>query len=183
MKDFQFFRSYMFKTDTWAGSQDLMNQMDVTLSRLTRDLERLRTQYRSGSNTIQDELADRITDYQAQLQMRAENTLNLVGKSDQVYLGEIEHLKKEVGSLLSEKDRLAKQLDKKKNNEEVLSVKLKEMQGKIEVFENVEESKSQWFDGNPDLSGSLDIDRVTKALKKSVELIALLQGKIDSNRR
>lgn len=182
MKDFQYFRGYMFRSNSWAGSQDLINQMDVTLSRLTRDLDRLRTQYQSGTNVIKNELTERLSDYQSQLQVRADNTLNLVGKSDQVYLVEIDNLKKEISSLLTEKDKLSNQLLKRKTSEAAMSNKLKDLQGKIEVFENVDDTKGQWFDNNFDLSGAMDIERITKALKKSMELIALLQAKIDNNR-
>lgn len=180
MKDFQFFRSYMFQSDTLPTSQDIINQLDMTLTKLSKDLDSLKSQYQASNNVIHNELTDKLTQYQSQLHARSESTLNLVGKNDQVYLVEIDQLKKELSSLVAEKQRLEQQLTSKKTNEEKMSYKLKEMQGKIEVFENVDENKGPWFDSNFDVSGAMDIDRITKALKKSVDLIAILQAKLDS---
>lgn len=153
--------------------------MDQAISTLSKDLDRLRTQYQAGSKTIHDELTEKMSQYQASLEARAESTLNLVGKSGQLYLEEIENLKKEVTTLSDDKQQLSKQLDARKSSEDAMSAKIRKMQDKIEVFEQVEENRGgAWFDSGLDVTGAMDIDRITRSLKKAMEYIELLKKKI-----
>ena len=169
-------KSYLLDSDNEEKKQEWL-ALDLSLTSLTRELERLRSHHSAGNKTIQNEIVEKLNEFEQNLKAKAESTLDLVAKSDQVYLEEIAHLKDNIKGLLTDKLKLSDQLDVNKKIEKTLNMEMKLMKEKIDVFENVEDSKGPWFD--IEAGGPMDIERITKALKKSYHLISVLQSKLD----
>jgi seryl-tRNA synthetase len=150
--------------------------VDSTLGNLTRELDRLRSQHTAGNKTIQNELEEQLTKFEIDLKAKAEATLDIVGRSDQTYLEEISTLKDELKKIAADRQKMLDLLESNKKNEKAMNLEMKTLKEKINVFENVED-KGPWFD--IEQGGPMDLDRITKALSKSTQLINVLQSKIE----
>lgn len=169
-------KSYILDSDNEEKQHELL-AIDATLSNLNRELDRAKSQFSAGSKTIQNELGEQLSKFETDLKAKADATLNLIGRSDHSYIDEITKLKDDLNSLVGDRQRLSDMLESGKKNEKAMNIQIKALKEKINVFENVEDTKGPWFDieaGSP-----MDLDRITKALSKSTQLISVLQAKIE----
>lgn len=128
-----------------------------------------------GSKRIVQE-AERLKDHSLQ-------TLGIVGKSDAHYKSEIEKLKQDLHRSITFMDKLSQELGVE-NNELAIDTSIRKLQEKISLLESTDEGRETWADPvNSEVTGSIDVNRVLKALKKSHEVIADLQRQIESKEK
>lgn len=161
-----------------------MAAVDLSLSQLTNDLERLKQEQAGRSQFFNSELSTRIDSLASNVESRGSSMLEVIGKADQTYRSEIDTLKGEVKRLEAAKVGLTSELGNSKTNEGSMHQQIKDLQSKIVVLESIDESnKGTWFDNpqpahNLELSSAVDIDRVNKALKRCMDVISMLQKRL-----
>lgn len=149
--------------------------IDTTLSNLTRELDRLKSQQQASNKVIHNELGDQLIKFEHELKAKAEATLDIVGRSDQNYLEEISVLKDDLKKQTAERQKLLDLLESTKKNDRAMNLEMKTLKDKIKVFENFEE-KGPFFD--IEQSGPMDLERITNALIKSTQMIHTLKAQI-----
>jgi len=173
-------KRYMHDPESESNKKHLQ-LADLALNALSTDLANVKNEYISKSKIINQEITAKLQSLSQTVDRKTEEMLDIVGKSDQSYKTEIEHQKQEISKLVRTLDSQNKELTTAKASEAAMNQRQKEMQLKLDTMESaIDTNRGFFFDNNLDLSASMDIDRVTKALKKSLEMIAYLQNKIDS---
>ena len=175
----------MFDMESESNKKELKS-IDLSLDSLNQDLEKLKKEYVGRSQLFNKEIQEKLEAYSKAVESRGLSMLDLINKSDTSYQSEIRSLKEEVKKLQHSLKSVDHQLDTSRTTEASLNSKINELLNKISVLESVEESnKGTWFDNpqqphNLDLSTSVDIEKLTKILKKSVDTIASLEARLSA---
>lgn len=183
MQGVEVLKRYMFDMES-ESNQKALKTIDLSLDVLNWDLEKLKKEYIGRSQLFNKEIQEKLEAYSNTVESKGLSMLELIDKSDTSYQSEIRSLKNEVQKLQHSLKNLDHQLDNSRTTEVSLNSKIHELLNKISVLENVEESnKGTWFDNpqqahNLDLSTSVDIEKINRILKKSVDTIAALEARL-----
>ena len=172
-------RRSVYESNEEQGRSDI-EKLKSTLTLFVKELNDLRIEQNSRKTTFENEVRMLIGSLSERVEDKSYSILNIVGKNDRNYISEINSLKSELKTVQNEKTGITNELYSSREHESSLSKKMNELEQKLSSLETIEDNHNIWMDGNIDCTTSLEVERATKALMKSLETIDYLKQKIQS---
>jgi len=155
-----------------------LESLSQFLAHYSNELANLKHEHFSRASTVDSLVNSRIDSLNSQIQKASSSLVEILGKDDRAYLSQITGLEGELDLFKKDKSQLESQLQASHQQAQQLSSQMSSLQDKLNIYKSLDDNLPLTENPLLDVSSTMDLDRVTKVLSKSLSMIAALNQQI-----
>lgn len=162
----------------YARTNSELESLSLFLAHFSNELSNMKHEQFSKASTVDSLISSRIESLNSQIQKASSSLIDILGKDDRAYLSQITGLEGELDHFKKDKSVLESRLTESHNQTQLMASQMASLQDKLNIYKSLDDHHP--LPDNPllDVGNTMDLDRVTKVLSKSLNMIAVLNSQI-----